>query len=381
LNLQGKIFRDGFYLYDIPQLIYGTSLAHSSRWDGVMYQISSVLAETTGATGTNVSNVTNNPSAVRKTTDAGEITDFSFSDFLDMINPLEHIPVISSVYREITNEKIKPVSRVAGDILYGGIIGVGSAIISGLGSAADSVSEAENGKDAIGSMVASLFGDDEMPTVNQAQPTQLATTEPTPTSTFAPATETAPAPVTVDNQVQFADDSAPSATVAEAQPAATVNAATAAPTAPTNIAKLQPQNKLPFGGVMAPSIPLTRQDHAALLNDKIRSQRVGGTLFSARQTASLSKTQAAQPFPAVQTTSAQATQEPVTNPTDAINASAAAALRQQLNDLTTGSGAGGSSVPSQLSDDQSILKALSQYSGVASRTSSSRKGQLLDSVN
>ncbi len=346
-----------------------------------MYQISSVLAETTGATGTNVSNVTNNPSAVRKTTDAGEITDFSFSDFLDMINPLEHIPVISSVYREITNEKIKPVSRVAGDILYGGIIGVGSAIISGLGSAADSVSEAENGKDAIGSMVASLFGDDEMPTVNQAQPTQLATTEPTPTSTFAPATETAPAPVTVDNQVQFADDSAPSATVAEAQPAATVNAATAAPTAPTNIAKLQPQNKLPFGGVMAPSIPLTRQDHAALLNDKIRSQRVGGTLFSARQTASLSKTQAAQPFPAVQTTSAQATQEPVTNPTDAINASAAAALRQQLNDLTTGSGAGGSSVPSQLSDDQSILKALSQYSGVASRTSSSRKGQLLDSVN
>ena len=46
---------------------------------------------------------------------AGE---FSFGDFLDIINPLQHIPIISSFYREITGDEISPHARVIGDTLF-----------------------------------------------------------------------------------------------------------------------------------------------------------------------------------------------------------------------------------------------------------------------
>ncbi|MDP6473864.1 MAG: hypothetical protein QF894_03030 [Alphaproteobacteria bacterium] len=31
---------------------------------------------------------------------------FGFDDFLDLINPLQHIPIISTIYREITGDTI-----------------------------------------------------------------------------------------------------------------------------------------------------------------------------------------------------------------------------------------------------------------------------------
>lgn len=55
-------------------------------------------------------------------------TGFSFGDFLDIINPLQHIPVISTVYRAITGDKIGDAEQVAGDALYGGVVGLGSSI-------------------------------------------------------------------------------------------------------------------------------------------------------------------------------------------------------------------------------------------------------------
>lgn len=52
---------------------------------------------------------------------------FSFLDFvkgfIDIINPLQHIPVISAIYRHITGDEISPMARIAGDALYGGPIG------------------------------------------------------------------------------------------------------------------------------------------------------------------------------------------------------------------------------------------------------------------
>lgn len=53
---------------------------------------------------------------------------FSFDDFLDIINPLQHIPVVSTLYRAITGDKIGDAEQVAGDALYGGVIGLGSSI-------------------------------------------------------------------------------------------------------------------------------------------------------------------------------------------------------------------------------------------------------------
>jgi hypothetical protein len=63
----------------------------------------------------------------------------TFGDFLDMINPLQHIPIISTIYRAITGEHIKTFPKVAGDLLYGGVTGF-------LGSLADSIFEKVTGK-------------------------------------------------------------------------------------------------------------------------------------------------------------------------------------------------------------------------------------------
>ena len=85
--------------------------------------------------------------------------DFSFEDVLDLINPLQHIPLISTMYRESTGDTIGAVPRVLGDALYGGGL-VGAAI--GAGSALVNVAlEAITGKDAGGTMMALINGDDD----------------------------------------------------------------------------------------------------------------------------------------------------------------------------------------------------------------------------
>jgi len=54
---------------------------------------------------------------------------FSFGDILDIVNPLQHLPVLSTVYRALTGASLAPVPRILGDALFGGPIGaaVGTA--------------------------------------------------------------------------------------------------------------------------------------------------------------------------------------------------------------------------------------------------------------
>ncbi|MBI2803279.1 MAG: hypothetical protein HYX63_23930 [Gammaproteobacteria bacterium] len=47
----------------------------------------------------------------------------SFSDVLDLVNPLQHIPIIGSLYRKLTGDVIAPAIRVAGGALFGGPLG------------------------------------------------------------------------------------------------------------------------------------------------------------------------------------------------------------------------------------------------------------------
>ncbi len=108
----------------------------------------------------------------RTASNAGSTTTFSFGDFLDAINPLQHIPVISSIYREATGETINPVARVAGDVMYGGVFGLASAVMAGLGAVGNSAMEETTGKDATGTVVAALFGDDKK--AQRSQETKLA---------------------------------------------------------------------------------------------------------------------------------------------------------------------------------------------------------------
>ncbi len=86
---------------------------------------------------------------------------FTFEDFLDIINPLQHIPVISTIYREITGDEIAALLRILGGALFGGPIGGGAAILNA------SLFQ-ETGKD-IGEHVVALFQDDTSTT-----PTRLA---------------------------------------------------------------------------------------------------------------------------------------------------------------------------------------------------------------
>lgn len=75
--------------------------------------------------------------------------EMSFGDFLDIINPLQHIPLVNTVYREITGDTIKPSSKVIGGILFGGPLG-------GMASIANAVVEQAQGKDIGGQIMASL---------------------------------------------------------------------------------------------------------------------------------------------------------------------------------------------------------------------------------
>lgn len=55
---------------------------------------------------------------------------FSFGALIDIINPLQHIPVISSIYRRITGDELGPVSRVAGGGLFFGVIGLAGSMVN-----------------------------------------------------------------------------------------------------------------------------------------------------------------------------------------------------------------------------------------------------------
>jgi hypothetical protein len=53
---------------------------------------------------------------------------FTFMDFLDIINPLQHIPIIATFYREMSGDDLDPGSRVIGDTLFMGPVGTVAAL-------------------------------------------------------------------------------------------------------------------------------------------------------------------------------------------------------------------------------------------------------------
>lgn len=52
----------------------------------------------------------------------------SFTDVLDLVNPLQHIPVVGNVYRELTGDTLAPGIRVAGGALFGGPLGAALSV-------------------------------------------------------------------------------------------------------------------------------------------------------------------------------------------------------------------------------------------------------------
>lgn len=60
----------------------------------------------------------------------GNSSPFSFSDVLDILNPLQHIPFISTLYRNLTGDTIRPGPRIVGDALFGGPVGLVTGIFN-----------------------------------------------------------------------------------------------------------------------------------------------------------------------------------------------------------------------------------------------------------
>jgi len=75
----------------------------------------------------------------------------SFADVLDVINPLQHLPGISTAYRELTGDAISAGARLAGGALFGGPIGFFASLIN-------SIIEQETGKDVGANLYASVSG-------------------------------------------------------------------------------------------------------------------------------------------------------------------------------------------------------------------------------
>lgn len=82
---------------------------------------------------------------VEKPSGIWESGSFSFWDIVDAINPLQHIPVVSTIYRKLTGDEMGYASRIAGDTLYSGVFG---SLVSGLASSVANVfMDAMTGKD------------------------------------------------------------------------------------------------------------------------------------------------------------------------------------------------------------------------------------------
>lgn len=83
-----------------------------------------------------------------KTTDDG----LTFADLLDTINPLQHLPIIAPLYREITGDTISPAARIIGGGLFGGPLGLVASMV-------DAAIEDGTGRDIGGNLVAMVKGD------------------------------------------------------------------------------------------------------------------------------------------------------------------------------------------------------------------------------
>lgn len=51
-----------------------------------------------------------------------------FHHLWNVVNPLQHVPVIGTIYRAITGEHLDAVEKIAGDTLYGGLWGAVSSV-------------------------------------------------------------------------------------------------------------------------------------------------------------------------------------------------------------------------------------------------------------
>ena len=76
--------------------------------------------------------------------------DLEFGDLLDIINPLQHIPIVGWLYRSLTGDEISGPAKILGGLLFGGPIGFIASIF-------DAVVAEAMGRDLGETVMAALF--------------------------------------------------------------------------------------------------------------------------------------------------------------------------------------------------------------------------------
>lgn len=76
---------------------------------------------------------------------------FGFRDILDIVNPLQHLPIVSSIYRWLTGDRPGDAAKIAGDALYGGPIGLAFGVVG-------AAIEDKQGHDVGEQMLSAVFG-------------------------------------------------------------------------------------------------------------------------------------------------------------------------------------------------------------------------------
>jgi hypothetical protein len=114
-------------------------------------------------------------SAATKTADSGvKAEEGFFGHLLDVVNPLQHLPIIGTIYRAITGDKMGPVEKIMGDTLYGGMWGA-------IASIADVAFESITGKSFEDTALALFKGDGKVK-VTKVALTPIATSASLPTA-------------------------------------------------------------------------------------------------------------------------------------------------------------------------------------------------------
>ena len=112
----------------------------------------------------------------------------SFKDVIDIINPLQHIPVINTIYRHLTGDEEGAVADIGGGALYMGPVGL-------IGSLVDLAVKADSGK-SIGDNILSWlgFGDDDDASAEAAKTAEAQTQQQQAQQAQQTAAVTAPLP-------------------------------------------------------------------------------------------------------------------------------------------------------------------------------------------
>ncbi|MFW5680237.1 MAG: hypothetical protein ACOC3D_08210 [Pseudomonadota bacterium] len=86
---------------------------------------------------------------------------FGFDDLLDVVNPLQHLPGVSTVYRAASDDGIGAIPRLLGGLLFGGLFGLAAAAVN-------VVVQAFSGRD-IGEHVTAAFLGPQRPVLGEEQ--------------------------------------------------------------------------------------------------------------------------------------------------------------------------------------------------------------------